>query len=56
MNKNLLIPIVALVLLMVKQFTNIEFTTEEVDTIIQGVLAIIIAIGFFTEPKKKTSK
>jgi uncharacterized membrane protein len=53
MNKQLLIPIVALVVLMVKQFTGVEFTTEEVDIILQGVLGIIIAIGFFTNPKKK---
>ncbi len=53
MNKQLLIPIIALVLLMVKQLTGIQFTTEEVDVIIEGVLAIVVAIGFFTNPKKK---
>lgn len=53
MNKQLLIPIIALIALMVKQFAGIELSAEEVDTIIEGVLALIIAIGFFTHPKKK---
>jgi uncharacterized membrane protein len=56
MRKSIIYPIVALVALLIKLLFGIELRDEEVDAIIEGVLAIIITIGIFTNPKKKLDK
>ncbi len=56
LNKALIYPIIALVALLVKLLFNIELRDEEVDIIIEGILAVAIMVGIFTNPKKNTIK
>ena len=56
LNKALIYPIIALVALLVKLLFNIELRDEEVDIIIEGILAVAIMVGIFTNPKKKHLK
>lgn len=53
MNKKLLLPVVSLILLATKMYTGYEFTDQNVDQIVDGVLALITLFGHFMEPKKK---
>jgi uncharacterized membrane protein len=53
MNRKLLFPIVALVALMVKEFTGIELAEQQIDVIIEGILAIAVLSGVFMTPNKK---
>ncbi len=53
MNRKLLIPIVALIALMVKEFTGTELGEQQIDIIVEGVLAIATLSGIFMTPKKK---
>lgn len=56
MNKALLAPIVALFLLVFKQFFGIEFDDNALDVITDGILSLILLIGIFMEPKKGGGK
>lgn len=53
MNKALIIPVVALVALMVKQLSGVELQEEQIDIIVEGILAIATLSGIFMNPKKK---
>jgi uncharacterized membrane protein len=52
MNKMILIPIIALVLMTVQKVLGFEFSTEELQIINDGLLAIAVLIGILTNPKK----
>lgn len=52
MNKALYIPIIALVILLAQRILHFEFTSQEVQIIQDGLLAIIVLLGIFTDPKK----
>lgn len=53
MNRKLLLPIIALVVLMLKQFAGVEFDSQQIDVLVEGFLAISILTGFAMNPKKK---
>jgi uncharacterized membrane protein len=52
MNKAIIAPIVAAVLMLIKQLFGIELPSEAVDTITNGVLAIVMLAGIFIDPRK----
>lgn len=56
MNKALLIPIVALLALTVKHLFNVELSQSEMDTIVEGTLAVLTLVGMFMHPKKGGGK
>jgi uncharacterized membrane protein len=53
MNKALILPIASLIALTAKQIMGIELETQQIDVITEGILAISVLIGIFTNPKKK---
>jgi uncharacterized membrane protein len=53
MNRQLLIPIVALICLLAKEIGGFELDNEQIDVLTEGVLALWILVGFFLSPKKK---
>jgi uncharacterized membrane protein len=53
MRKSTIYPIIALVALLIKLTFGIELRDEEVDVIIEGILAIAILVGIFSNPKRK---
>lgn len=53
MNKKLLLPIVALIVLLSKELSGIEFNNQQIDILTEGILAITTAIGLFMNPKSK---
>jgi uncharacterized membrane protein len=55
MNKAILAPIVAAVLLLVKQLTGYEGPGETADIITNAVLGIIALVGVFMEPRTAPS-
>ena len=52
MNRKLILPIVALIALSVKQIGGIELEQEQIDVIVEGILAIATLSGIFMNPKK----
>lgn len=56
MSKALLIPIIALVALVIKQFTQFELSQVEIDLIAEGLLAAITLVGIFMHPRKEETK
>lgn len=52
MNKNLLVPIIALFGLTIKNVFHIELSQADIDIIVDGVLSIITLYGIFMHPKK----
>lgn len=52
MNRKLLLPIVAFSCLLIKQFSGVEFNQEQIDVLIEGILAIATLTGFWMNPKK----
>lgn len=52
MNKALIFPVIALVALFAQRFLNVEWTSEELQTITEGVFALTVLIGIFMNPKK----
>jgi uncharacterized membrane protein len=52
MNKQLLIPIVALTALVLKHTFNYEMPQAEMDTIADGILALVTLVGIFMKPNK----
>lgn len=53
MNKTIIAPIIALVLLLVKQLTGFEFTQPEIDVLTDGVLAVTALVGIIINHKKE---
>lgn len=53
MNKALIVPIVALIALSVKQIGGIEIGQEQLDIIVNGILAITTLAGIFMHPTNK---
>lgn len=53
MNRKLLLPIVALICLLSKELGGVEFDNQQIDILIEGILAIATLIGIFMNPKKK---
>lgn len=51
MNKKLLLPLVALAGLTIKQVYNIELSAQEIDLVVDGILALLTLFGIFMEPK-----
>lgn len=52
MNKALIFPIVALVVLFAQRAFNIEWTDKDIQVITDGLLAVSALIGIFMNPKK----
>ncbi len=52
MNKKLIVPIVALIVLLSKESLGVEFDSKEIDVIVEGLLAISVVFGIFTNPKR----
>jgi len=52
-NKNILLPIVAALLLIIKQLTGFEFMNLDAEAITEASLAIFTMIGIFMHPTKK---
>lgn len=52
-NKGLILPIVALVILYLKSVAGIQLPDETADIISDATLSILALIGIFTNPKKK---
>lgn len=53
MNKQLLIPIAALFVLVLKQYFGYELTDETIDVVTNAMLAIVTLMGIFMHPKGK---
>lgn len=51
-NKSLVAPIIAVVVLCVKNITGFELPDDQLDVITDGALAILTLIGIFTNPIK----
>lgn len=56
MNRALLIPIVALLALTIKHLFNVELSQTDMDTIVEGLLAVLSLVGIFMHPKKGGGK
>ncbi len=52
MNKQLIAPIVALIVLFVKESFGVDVQSEVVDTVLNGILAVITLAGIFMNPKR----
>ena len=52
MNRNIIIPVVALLVLIAKQISGVELNDVQVDIIVEGVLGIAAIIGIFMNPKR----
>jgi uncharacterized membrane protein len=52
MNKALIAPIIALVILFSQRLFHMQWSSEDVQTINDGILSLAILIGIFTNPKK----
>jgi hypothetical protein len=53
MNRKLLLPIFALICLLGKELGGFELDNQQVDVLVEGILAIATATGLFMNPKKK---
>lgn len=51
-NKALLIPIITLVFFVLKRVFGIEFNSQEIDLIVEGIMALLVASGLAMKPKK----
>lgn len=51
-NKALLVPVIALIALLIKQVAHIEIGHEQMDVIIDGILAVITLVGMVMQPHK----
>jgi uncharacterized membrane protein len=54
MNKALIAPIVAAALLLLKQLFGVELSSETADAITNAVLAIVMLVGIFLDPRKSS--
>jgi len=52
MNKAIIAPIIALVILFSQRFFHIQWSDQDLQTINDGVLSLAVLIGIFTNPKK----
>lgn len=55
-NKGLIVPVLALIALMVKQYYKITISETMLNEAADVILGIISAIGFFMHPQSKTAK
>ena len=53
MNRKILLPIAALICLLAKELGGVELDNQQVDVLIEGILAIATLVGIFMTPKKK---
>lgn len=53
MNKLLIIPIVSLAIMIFQRSFNLTFSDTEIQTIVEGILSILVLLGIFADPKKK---
>lgn len=53
MNKALLVPVLALVMLFTQKIVGFEFSSEELQVVNDGILAVAVLIGILSDPKKK---
>jgi uncharacterized membrane protein len=51
-NRNIIIPTVALLALVVKQISGVELDNVQIDIIVEGILGVAAIIGIFTNPKR----
>mgnify|MGYP006279099601 CR=1 FL=1 len=52
MNKAIIVPIIALAVLFSQKFLHITWSNEEMQTLQEGLLSIIVLVGILTNPKK----
>lgn len=52
MNKQLILPVIALFALIIKQTYGIELSDEILNQVTDGILALSILVGIFMNPKK----
>lgn len=55
-NRAIILPIVALIVLIIKSAFGVELGTEAQDIIADGILGIITLVGILLHPKKKKAK
>ena len=55
-NRAIILPIVALIVLIIKSAFGVELGTEAQDIIADGILGIITLVGILLHPKKKKTK
>ena len=53
MNKAIIVPIIALIMLAAQRILHVEFSSAEMQIVTDGALAVAVLIGILTDPKKK---
>lgn len=53
MNKIIIIPIIALVMMFIQKLAGFQFSSEEMQIINDGVLSLAVLLGILADPKKK---
>lgn len=53
MNKIILLPIVALVMMFVQKIAGFQFSSSELQVVNDGVLSLAVLLGILADPKKK---
>lgn len=56
MNKAIFLPIIALGVMVFQKITNFQFSSQEVQIISDGALALAVFLGILSDPKKKKSE
>lgn len=52
LNPQIIAPIVAIIMLFGQRIFNVQFSSEEMRTITEGLLSVVALIGVFMHPKK----